>query len=85
MPPTASKEPAACRDPEAEIAARELAPGEPKKNELELRADADVRKPVATKSESSGDVKAVPDIDAEAGLAFMIEMYFTICFQHGSC
>lgn len=84
MPPTASKEPAACRDPEAEIAARELAPGEPKKKELEPTADADVRKPVATRSESSGDVKAAPDIEAEARLVFIIEMYFTVSFQHCS-
>jgi hypothetical protein len=76
MPPTASRDPAAWREPDVETAVRELAPGDAKKEEVDRRADVEVRKPADTRRESSGDVKVLPGIDAEVGLVFMVEMYF---------
>jgi hypothetical protein len=76
-PPTASKEPAACRDPDVETEASELAPGDAKKEELVVfKAVAEVRKPTPTSTDSSAEVNAVPDIDVEVGFASIVEMYF---------
>ena len=76
VPPTASREPAAWRDPDAETARSELAPGDAKREVLDGKYEAEVRKPKVTKAESSGDVKVVPGMDVDVGLAFMAAIYF---------
>jgi hypothetical protein len=78
-PPTASKEPAACRDPDVETEASELAPGDAKNEELVVfKAVAEVRKPTPTSTESSAEVKEEPEIDVDVGLESMTEMYFAV-------
>lgn len=43
---------------------------------MEFEVAAEVRKPAVTSADSSGDVKLMPDIEIELGLAFIMEMYF---------
>lgn len=76
-PPTASREPAAWRDPDDEMDMSELVPGEVKKERLDEDADVDVRKPIAVNVDISEGAKAVPGIDVVVGLASMVEMYFS--------
>ena len=45
---------------------------------MEFEISAEVRKPAVTRADSSGDVKMVPDIVVEVGLAFIAEMYFSL-------
>jgi len=78
LPPTASGDPAACREPEVEIERREFAPGEAKYEELDEAMDVEVRKPMAVKAEISGGVNAVPLTEVEVGFAFITEMYLAV-------
>lgn len=77
LPPTASAEPAAWRDPHVEIDCRELAPGEAKYDKREFEALADVRRPTPVSAAISADVKADPDMVVEVGLVVIKEMYLT--------
>lgn len=70
-------DPAAWRDPEVETAEREVAVGEAKREEGELVALDEVRKPSVTRVEISTDAKVVPGMLEDLGLAFITEMYFT--------
>jgi hypothetical protein len=57
------------------MAARELAPGDAKKNGLLLETVDDVRKPVAVKVDISGGVKSVPGTVVDVGLVLNKEIY----------
>lgn len=74
-PPTASKDPAAWREPEVEIAASELAPGDEKNEEPALITDVEVRNPTVTSAEISVGVNVVPDIVVDVGFAFIADIY----------
>ena len=78
MPPTASSEPAAWRDPEADTAPSELAPGEAKTEEPAPKAVIEVKKPKFTSVEISAEVKLVPDTVEDARLAVITEMYLAV-------
>ncbi|OSS54737.1 hypothetical protein B5807_01613 [Epicoccum nigrum] len=76
-PPTASSEPAAWRDPDAEIADREAAPGEAKKaEEVVLSMEIEVRNPVPVSAAISAAVNAEPGTVDDDGLASMSMIYF---------
>lgn len=55
---------------------RELEPGDPKYDEVDV-ALTDVRRPTPVKAESSDGLKAIPEIDAALGFAFIREIYFS--------
>lgn len=55
---------------------REVEPGDPKYEEVDV-ALTDVRSPTPVKVESSDGLKAMPEMDAELGFAFIREMYFS--------
>ena len=78
LPPTASGDPAAWRDPEVEIERREFAPGEAKYEEFGEATDVEVNKPVAAKAEISVGVNAIPLTEVEVGFAFITERYFSV-------
>lgn len=81
VPPTASREPAAWRDPDLDTAVRELVPSA-KKEELDgVLLLGEVRKPDVTSTEISGDVKCVPGIVDDVGFAFITEIYLSIPSQ----
>jgi hypothetical protein len=73
----ASREPAACRQPEDDMDMRELVPGDAKYEELDEEAVLEVRRPTAVNAESSVELKAAPLIEVEVGFALIIEIYFS--------
>lgn len=77
-PPTAAREPAACREPADEIEARLPrlpAPGEAKRDDRVSGALGAVIKPAAMSAETSVGVNPLPDIIVEVGLAFISDTY----------
>jgi hypothetical protein len=75
-PPTASREPAAWREPEEDIEVRELCPGDAKYEEFEETL-VEVRNPIVVRADISAGLKAVPGTEVEVGLASITEMYFS--------
>jgi hypothetical protein len=77
VPPTASKEPAACRNPDVDIEAKELALGEAKNAEPLFSMVVEVSRPAPVSMAISGGVKAVLGIVVDVGLASIISIYLS--------
>lgn len=76
-PPTAPREPDACREPAVERAERLAFPGMANKEERLSNAVDVVRNPAAERLATSAGVKAVLATVEDVGLAFITDIYLS--------